>query len=116
MSLNPLQARLCSVASRMVLYAEAKGLHLAYGRAFETPEQNALVGGIPNSLHCMRLAIDFVLFDADWNYLTKTEDYKILGDWWKSQGPEFCWGGDFVVKGKPKPDGNHFSIAYGGMK
>lgn len=61
-----------------------------------------------NSLHYVGLAVDVQIF-KDGVYLTKTPEYKFAGDWWKSLGPDFCWGGDWE-------DGNHFSITYGGRK
>ena len=62
------------------------------------------------SLHFEGLAIDIDL-TKDGNYLGKTEDHKHFGEFWKSLGSDFCWGGDFS-----KPDGNHYSVTYGGRK
>lgn len=77
----------------------------------------ALGKGIKNSLHRLRLAVDLHLFadhdsDGELEYLTDTEDHRPLGEWWEKQsgqGFECCWGGRFG-------DGNHYSIAHGGIK
>lgn len=74
-------------------------------------DANAASGaGISNSLHLDGLAIDIDLF-KDGVYLQETSAHLIFGQFWKSLGPDHCWGGDFK-----KPDGNHYSIAYGGRK
>lgn len=78
-----------------------------------TKEQAALNAkngsGISNSLHLDKLATDLSLFKGG-KYLTKTEDYKVAGDIWKSLDPLCRWGGDWKV------DGNHFSTAFMGRK
>ena len=56
--------------------------------------------GIKNSKHCERLAFDLILRTASGTYLSKTEDYKTLGEWWESMGAG-RWGGAWN-------DGNHF--------
>ena len=65
--------------------------------------------GSKNSLHPDKLATDLSLF-KDGKYLTKTEDYKVAGDIWKSLDPLCAWGGDWKV------DGNHFSTMFMGRK
>lgn len=70
--------------------------------------------GIKHSNHLLRLAIDINLF-KDEKLLTKSEDYKPLGDWWELQiyPPfKFIWGGNF----KHLPDGNHFSFENEGVR
>lgn len=67
--------------------------------------------GIERSLHRQRLAIDLQLFWGK-KYLSKTEDYQKLGEWWESQSTkdyECAWGGRFN-------DGCHFSISFGGLR
>jgi hypothetical protein len=61
-------------------------------------------------LHTKRLAIDFNVF-KDGKYLTKSEDLRELGEYWKSLNPKNAWGGDFK-----NADGNHFSQSFGGIK
>ena len=91
------------------------GYTYTLGEAYRTPEQalsNAKKGiGIAHSLHCMRLAIDLNIF-KDGVYLTDGKQFKSIGDYWKSLDPNNAWGGDFTTK----PDGNHFSYSYGGVK
>jgi hypothetical protein len=91
-----------------------------YGEAYRTPEQaqlNADAGiGIANSVHCKRLAIDINLFldgELTWN----VEDYRELGEKWKTMHPLARWGGDFKGKsGRPRPDAVHFSFEWEGVK
>lgn len=67
--------------------------------------------GAENSLHCIRLAIDINLF-KQYRLLTKTEDYKVMGEYWESLSHEdlvCAWGGRFA-------DGNHFSIEHNGVR
>lgn len=100
--------------SFLIGFAYNKGYDLSFGEAYRTPEQaalNAKAGiGIANSLHTQRLAVDFHAF-KDGVYLTKSEDYKELGEYWKSLNKDNAWGGDFS-----KPDGNHFSQSYNGIR
>ena len=62
--------------------------------------------GIRNSLHCDGLAIDLVLFQHG-KMLTKSDQYRELGQFWESLNPLCAWGGSFG-------DGGHFSIRDGG--
>ena len=61
---------------------------------------------IKNSLHYIGLAKDINLF-RNGKYLSKTEDYNELGEFWESLGG--TWGGRF-------DDGCHFSIEHNGVK
>lgn len=76
--------------------------------------------GITNSLHRSRLAVDLLLFadtdgDGDLDYLTDTESHRKLGEWWEAQHELCRWGGRFKrANGKPKPDGNHYSLTHEG--
>lgn len=43
--------------------------------------------------------------------------YAVMGELWKSMGPDHRWGGDFRDKlGRAKPDIYHVSIEHGGRK
>jgi len=64
--------------------------------------------GIRNSLHCIGLALDLVLFRGG-KPLWATEHYRDLGSYWEDLHALTCWGGRFG-------DGGHFSITHGGRK
>lgn len=64
--------------------------------------------GIENSVHCVGLGMDMIIY-KNGVYLTKSEDYRFAGLFWKALDPENVWGGDFRKK-----DGNHFSNKYAG--
>jgi hypothetical protein len=102
------------LVAKLIEHAYETGYQLTFGEAFRTPEQaalNAKVGkGITQSLHGMRLAIDLNLF-RNGEYLTDSEAHRPLGEYWKTLHPDCCWGGDFS-----RPDGNHYSLQYGGIK
>jgi uncharacterized protein YcbK (DUF882 family) len=94
----------------LITWAYEHGYEITLGEAYRTPEQAALNAasgtGVANSLHTQRLAIDLNLF-KDGVYLTKTEDYKEIGQKWEEIGGS--WGGRFN-------DGNHFSLAHNGVR
>lgn len=69
---------------------------------------NGKANGIRNSGHMRKLAADVSLF-RNGVYLSSTEDYRLLGEWWEKQDSLCRWGGRFS-------DGNHFSMEYGGVK
>lgn len=85
------------------------GYSFTFGEAMRTQEQAAIYArdgrGILDSLHCKRLALDFNLFHNG-VYLSKTEDYKLFGDYWKTLNPLNRWGGDF----HDRTDGNHIEM------
>lgn len=115
MTLGQQQRLFTYLTAQLILYAYDKGYELTYGDAFRDPrlaKLNAEAGiGIPNSLHGQRLAVDFNLF-RNTDFLTRTEDHAFLGGYWKALHPLCRWGGDF----KPKPDGNHYSMEWEGLK
>ena len=118
MTLGQSQREFTHMVARLVMWAYENGYELTYGDAFRSPEQaaaNAAKGiGISNSLHGKRLAVDFNLF-IDGVYQKNSKAYEPLGVFWESIGGS--WGGRFKdAKGKPKPDGNHFSLAWRGVR
>lgn len=65
--------------------------------------------GVRNSLHQQRLAIDLNLFRGG-VFLTEVEDYRIVGEFWKTLDPDCRWGGDFT-----HADADHFSLTWDGV-
>lgn len=114
MSLGEQQRRFTELVGRLIQWAYANGFELTFGDAYRSPEQaalNAKTGaGISNSLHTKRLALDFNLF-VDGVFKTDSEAHRPLGEYWKSLDQLCRWGGDFR-----KPDGNHYSMEFEGVK
>lgn len=112
MTLKEKQVIFTYLVSGLIAEAFRQEFDVTLGEAYRSPEEAErlykLGKGALRSLHTSRLAIDLNLFRAG-VYLTKSEDYRTLGEWWKRQHPFARWGGDFA-----KPDGNHFSLAHGG--
>jgi len=61
--------------------------------------------GISRSLHIQGLAFDMNLILKDGTLAETIEDYRPLGNYWKTLHPENRWGGDFT---HPRPDADHF--------
>ena len=114
MTLGEKQRKFTRMVADLIVWAYANGYELTFAEAYRTPEQaalNAKAGkGISTSLHLDRLAVDFNLF-KDGAYLTATDAHEPLGEYWKSLHSENAWGGDFS-----NPDGNHYSMSFGGRK
>jgi hypothetical protein len=115
MKLLDLQMSFSALVPKLINKAIKLGFGVTLGECWrprETAEIYAKQGkGIKKSLHCDRLAIDLCLF-KERKYLTKSEDYRKLGEYWESLGTKnvkTCWGGRFS-------DGGHFSVEYGGRK
>jgi hypothetical protein len=108
-SLSDKQAIFSKNVAMLIHYIYAHNYFCALGEAYRTPEQAKIYAeqgkGIINSLHCKRLAIDINLFSPQGEYLTDTESYKALGDYWQSLHPQNRWGGLFK-----REDGNHFEM------
>ena len=109
--------------AKLILYAVSLGYQVTMGEVERSKEQaaaNARAGvGIKNSLHILGLAGDLNLF-KNGKYFENSEDHAELGKFWQSlstlEAPH-CWGGLFKdSKGRPKPDGNHYSIMHNGIK
>lgn len=114
-TVGQLQRRFLPLVAKLIDYAYTQGYELSAGELYRSPEQAALNAqhgtGIANSLHTLRLAVDLQLF-KDGVYLTDSAAYKALGDFWKTLDPLASWGGDFTTR----PDGNHFSLTWGGIR
>ncbi len=98
---------------RIIDFAHENGYECRSGDAFRDPRVHGEIGekkgyGHPKSAHKNKLAMDILLF-KDGVYLTETEDYRLIGEFWESLH-ELCeWGGRFG-------DGNHFSIEHNGVR
>lgn len=130
-----------------LVWAHAKGYEFTFGEAYRSDEQaeinaigpvgraqvatilknyhianlatkieNNMGSGVRGTLHEIRLAVDMNLF-IDGKYITDSEAWRPLGEYWKSLHPLNRWGGDFKDKlGRSKPDGNHISMEHEGRK
>lgn len=85
----------------LVLWANEQGMEVCFDRDG--------LKHMANSLHYIGLAKDLICYRGG-EYLTSTEDYRELGDMWKSMHPLARWGGDFP------DDGGHFSFEHNGVK
>jgi hypothetical protein len=103
------------LTSELIAWAETQGYALTWGETFRTQAQanaNAASGaGIAHSLHLLRLAVDFQLFDAAGNYVSDAAAYKPLADYWLTLDPLCCAGYYFH-----SVDADHFSITYQGIQ
>lgn len=73
---------------------------------------NAASGtGVVHSLHLLHLAGDLNIF-KDGKFLTTVDEIRPVGEYWKSLHPLCRWGGDFHTR----PDADHFSMEYQGVK
>ena len=108
--MSALQEEFAQAAAQLIQKAHKMGYTVTMGEAWRTPQQaqwNADHGtGIAHSLHIERLAIDLNFF-KDGAYVTDGEVLREVGQWWKSLGANYRWGGDFTHL----PDGNHFSLS-----
>lgn len=99
------------MVARLIQFAYSNGYEMTIGDGYRDPRLHGALGvkigyGAANSCHKIRLALDLNLF-RDGKYLTSTEDYRPLGEFWESIGG--TWGGRFS-------DGNHFSLEHDGRK
>lgn len=111
MTLGQKQRKFPPMVAKLIEFAYANGYEITFGDAFRDPRLHGPVGvkqgyGHAKSAHKQRLAVDLNLF-KDGKYLTSTDDYTLLGEFWESLGG--AWGGRFN-------DGNHFSIEHEGVK
>lgn len=110
--------------AELIGHAYVEGFTVVFGEVLRTPEMAQIYAkrgiGIANSLHCSSLAADLRLYQEG-RYFEDSESYRWLGEYWESLSKvgqfECCWGGRFKdAKGRPKPDGCHFSITHYGRK
>ncbi len=102
MTLREKQSKFTLMVAKLIEFAFENGFELTFGDCARTDHK----GHAPHSLHYIRLAVDLNAF-KDGKYLTRTEDYEPLGEYWESLGGS--WGGRFG-------DGNHFSLMHEGRR
>ena len=111
MSLGSKQRKFTFMVGLLIKWAYENGYELTFGDAYRDPRVFGQAGdkkgyGRSRSNHKIRLAVDLNLF-KDGKYLTKTDDHKLLGEYWESLGGS--WGGRFN-------DGNHYSLEHNGFR
>ena len=115
LNLGDKQRLFAQLVGKLLDFIYVSGYEATLGEAWRpesTAKYYASIGkGIKNSEHIIKLAIDISLF-KEGAYLTHTEDYNQIGEWWKLQHELARWGGDFITN----PDGNHFSLEHNGVK
>lgn len=94
MSLRDDQSEFVRAVGLLITYAYYLGYELSFGDTYPGKFKHK-----KGSFHERGLAIDINAFMQD-TYLTDTEDYKPLGEFWESLGGS--WGGHW-------DDGCHFS-------
>ena len=108
--MSALQEEFARALPKLIEKALELGYTVTLGEAWRTPQQaqwNADHGlGIAHSLHIERLAIDLNFF-KDGAYIKDGSKLADIGAWWKTLGPNYKWGGDFIHL----PDANHFSLS-----
>jgi len=114
MSLNSLQQEFTESLGILLIWCSNNDLPVILAEAYRTKEQAEIYAkagkGIRNSAHCKKLAADlFRMVDGkvSWN----REEYRKVGEKWKTIHELARWGGDFKNR-----DGVHFSFEYNGVK
>ncbi len=138
MTLGEKQRLFARLSSEFMVWAIGRGYEFTYGEARRSDEQaelnamgadgraelvqylvphypvlakciaNNVGSGIRLTLHEIGLALDLNLF-RDGVYLTKTEDWREIGEHWEGMNPLCRWGGRWG-------DGNHISLEHEGRK
>lgn len=108
MTLNDKQHIFSQNLAKLLLHVDSLGLTCSVGEVFRTKEQAEIYvkqgKGILDSQHCKKLAVDLFLF-SNGQFLQKKEDYKLLGEYWKSLHLDNRHGSDF-----PRADHVHFEM------
>lgn len=115
MKLSEKQAEFTKCIALLIQFATIKGYSLTFGDAYRDPRLHGESGekqgyGAANSVHKLRLAVDFNLF-VDGIYISHSthQAWDELGEFWKSLHSSARWGGDFELK-----DCVHFSFEHNG--
>lgn len=113
MTLREARCQYTECLALLILRAREQGYEIALDEATERiTAKDPTSDHMKGSLHELGLAADLLLY-REGTYLTNTDDYKPLGEWWEALGVKrnlpLAWGGRFK-------DGNHFSLGWGGKK
>ena len=118
MSLVAKQWKFLRNVAKLIAYADSLGWVLTGGELYRTMDQQKIYmrngqSKTLNSRHLSRLAIDLNLF-INGKYVTNTDQYKPLGDFWRTLDERNVWGGDWNNNGSMQDesflDGNHFEM------
>lgn len=115
MKLSAKQAEFTKSIGLLINYATAKGYSLTFADAYRDPRLHGEFGekkayGSANSVHKLRLAVDFNLFiGGEYISDSRHKAWSDLGEFWKSLHPFARWGGDFKLV-----DSVHFSFEHVG--
>ena len=115
MSLSKKQREFTECIGKLILYAYSEGYGLTFGDAYRDKRLHGEFGqkksyAAKNSVHKIRLAVDFNLFVNN-QYISDGDHdaYRKLGEYWESLHTDARWGGRFQ-------DSNHFSFEHWGSK
>lgn len=115
-SVGKKQERFARALSELIRLLNQAGYEVRLREVWRTPQQakwNAEQGlGIARSLHTIGLAADLYI-SRDGQMVPQTrDDYRIVGNVWKSLGADHAWGGDF----QRLADIYHVSIMHEGVR
>jgi len=121
MTLREARCAFSVCVAEAILYVVSQGYEVALDEGTERlTDKDPTSDHKKGSLHHLGLAQDLLLY-RNGAYLRLSEEYAFLGVFWKElgikKGLNLTWGGDFKnEKGEPKPDGNHISLSWNGLK
>ncbi len=114
MTLNEKQVLFTRTFGRLLSFAARRNIKVILAEAFRPPELAKIYAeqgkGVVKSCHTKKLAVDLFVFkngDITWD----PEDYRRLGEHWKTLHELCRWGGDFENR-----DAVHFSFEHNGVK
>ncbi len=114
MGLNTKQAEFTYTMAKFLVWCHDNGFVVIGAELYRTPEQAEIYAkagkGIKNSVHTKKLALDIFRL-KDGTITWDKEDYREMGEKWKSMDERARWGGDFK-----KRDAVHFSFEHNGVK
>lgn len=113
-TLNEKQALFTYKIAHLIVWARFHGIDLIGAEWYRTKEQAEIYAargvGIKTSLHRLKLALDIFRL-KDGKVTWDVEDYRVLGEKWKTMHPLARWGGNFINR-----DAVHFSFEHRGVK